>query len=127
MSHSKALIIDDEADICFLLGNVLKQKNYEVVNSNTLKEGRNKLQELKPELLFLDINLPDGSSLGSIKGIRKDFPDLKIVVMSAHDGNAEKKTAIQSGANFFLSKPLSQEVIESSIEQLFEKNKEKPL
>ena len=127
MSHSTALIIDDEEDICFLLGNVLKQKNYDVVNSNTLKEGRSKLQVLKPELLFLDIHLPDGSGLSAVKGIRKEFPGLKIVVMSAHDGSAEKKTAMQSGADIFLSKPLSQEVIESSIEQLFEKSKENRL
>ena len=121
LQPSTALIIDDEQDICFLLGNVLKQKNYSVINSNTLKEGRRKLQELKPELLFLDIHLPDGSSLGEISSIRNDFPGMKIVVMSAYDGFAEKNTAMQSGADCFLSKPLSQELIEISIEQLFEK------
>src|SRR6187401_808528 len=119
--HPSALIIDDEEDICFLLGNVLKQKKYAVINSNTLSEGRRKLQELKPELLFLDIHLPDGSGLGEITSIRRDFPGMKIVVMSAHDGTAEKKTAMQSGADCFLSKPLNQEMIEVSIEQLFEK------
>ena len=116
-----ALIIDDEEDICFLLGIVLKQKHYEVVNSNSLKEGRKKLEELKPEVLFLDISLPDGSGLSEIKTFRKQFPEMKIVMMSAHDGTAEKKAAMQDGADYFLGKPLSQEVIENSIEQLFEK------
>src|SRR5262245_54309840 len=118
---STALIIDDEADICFLLGNVLKQRHYKVINSNTLTEGRKKLKDLRPELLFLDIHLPDGSGLGEINSIRRDFPGMKIVVMSAHDGSAEKKMAMQSGADCFLSKPLSLETIDVSIGQLFEK------
>ena len=121
MKNSTALIIDDEADICFLLGNVLKQRSYEVINSNTLEDGKQKLAVIKPELLFLDINLPDGSSLKEIKSIRKNFPNLKIVIMSAHDGAVERNIALQSGANLFLSKPLSQESIEISIDQLFEK------
>jgi DNA-binding response OmpR family regulator len=119
--NSTALIIDDEADICFLLGNVLKQKNYEVINSNTLKEGKQKLSAMKPSLLFLDIHLPDGSSLKEIKSIRENFPDLKIVIMSAHDGSVERNLAFSSGANFFLSKPLSQESIEVSIDTMFHK------
>jgi DNA-binding NtrC family response regulator len=116
-----ALIIDDEADICFLLGNVLKQMKYAVINSNSLKEGKQKLASMRPAVLFLDNQLPDGSGLKEIKSIRKDYPELKIILMSAHDGSAEKKSALQNGADLFLSKPLSQESIEGSIEQLFEK------
>jgi DNA-binding response OmpR family regulator len=118
---STALIIDDEPDICFLLGNVLRQKKYAVVNSNSLKDGKQKLAAVRPGLLFLDNQLPDGSGLGEIKSIRKEFPDMKIILMSAHDGSTERKTALQSGADLFLSKPLSQESIENSIEKLFEK------
>ena len=121
MNLSTALIIDDEPDICFLLGNVLKQKKYAVVNSNSLMDGKLKLTSVRPGLLFLDNQLPDGSGLREIKAIRKDFPDMKIILMSAHDGCTEKKTALQNGADLFLSKPLSQESIESSIEQLFNK------
>lgn len=119
MNLSTALIIDDEADICFLLGNVLKQRKYAVVNSNSLLDGKQKLATIRPGLLFLDNQLPDGSGLLEILSIRKDFPDMKIILMSAHDGSAEKRTALQNGADLFLSKPLSQESIEGSIEQLF--------
>jgi len=116
-----ALIIDDEADICFLLGNVLKQLKYEVINSNSLKEGMQKLAAVSPGLLFLDNQLPDGSGLKEIKSIRKDYPEMKIVLMSAHDSSAERSTALQNGADLFLSKPLNTESIEDSIEKLFEK------
>jgi DNA-binding NtrC family response regulator len=53
VNNSTALIIDDEADICFLLGNVLKQKNYNVINSNTLKEGKQKLSALNRDCFSL--------------------------------------------------------------------------
>jgi len=84
-------------------------------------DGKQKLSSVRPGLLFLDNQLPDGSGLGEIISIRKEFPEMKIILMSAHDGSTEKKTALQNGADLFLSKPLSQESIESSIEKLFKK------
>ena len=50
------LIVDDEPDICFLLGNMLRQKNYNTVIAHTLTEGLDRLKQFMPALLFLDIH-----------------------------------------------------------------------
>src|SRR5690242_12900468 len=100
------LIVDDEPDICFLLSNMLRQR-FNTVMANTLTDGLLKLRQFSPSLLFLDIHLPDGSGLDIIKGAKRDFPQLKIIMMSAYDGPKEKNKAMEEGADIFISKPLS--------------------
>jgi len=115
------LIVDDEPDICFLLGNMLKQKSYIPVIANSLAEGLDKLKKHMPVLLFLDIHLPDGSGLDILGGIKKDFPSLKIIMMSAYDGARERTKAIDEGADIFISKPLSRDLITESLARVLNK------
>jgi DNA-binding response OmpR family regulator len=111
MVNSKALIIDDEPDICFLLKNLLQKEHFDVKVSHTLRDGIINLGEYSPQILFLDVNLPDGSGLELLKTIKHDNPRLKIVMISAYDGFLERNKAMESGANFFLSKPLKKDLI----------------
>ena len=115
------LIVDDEPDICFLLGNMLKQKSFIPVIANTISDGLHKLKEYAPSLLFLDIHLPDGSGLDIIRGVKKDFPELKIIMMSAYDGAKEKSRAMEEGADIFISKPLSRDLITQSVDKVMNK------
>ena len=114
-SQRLALIIDDEPDICYLLGKMLSSRSIVSISANSVQEGLSKLHEFSPVLLFLDIQLPDGSGLDSIPMIRNTFPRITIVIMSAFDGQAEKNTAIQNGADFFLPKPFQQEIIDELV------------
>ena len=66
----KALIIDDEIDICFLLSSVLKQKNLDISIAHNLNEGLGKVGNLEPEVIFLDNYLPDGKGLNAIKNVQ---------------------------------------------------------
>jgi two-component system, OmpR family, KDP operon response regulator KdpE len=114
-SH-KVLIVDDEHDICFLLGRLFRKKNYVVAIANTLTDGLAQLIEIKPSILFLDVQLPDGSSLDALPNIRKEHPKVKIVIMSANDGAIEKKQAFDNGADLFISKPINKEVINQTLQ-----------
>jgi two-component system KDP operon response regulator KdpE len=113
-SH-KVLIVDDEHDICFLLGRLFHKQNYVVAIANTLNDGLAQLVEIKPSILFLDVQLPDGSSLDRLQSIRKDHPHIKIIVMSANDGAVERKKAIDNGADLFISKPINKELINQTL------------
>jgi len=109
--NKSVLIIDDEQDICFLLGNLLKQKRYNVEIAHTLRDGFIKLGQSHPQFLFLDVHLPDGSGLELLKTIKQDYPDLKIIMISAFDGITERKKASENGASAYLSKPLNQQSV----------------
>ncbi len=116
--NNSVLIVDDEPDICFLLGNFLKQKKFTLSVANTLTDGLSKLKQFSPSLLFLDIHLPDGSGLDALKNLKRDFPKMKIIMMSAYDGAKERNKALEEGADIFISKPLNFEMINQSIQQV---------
>jgi DNA-binding response OmpR family regulator len=108
-----ALIIDDEEDICILLSSYLRKKNIDAHYSLTLKDGLEKLAELKPSILFLDNNLPDGSGIETIPVIRAGNKKLKIIVISAMTNLKER--AFANSADAFIDKPISFENIQTMI------------
>jgi two-component system, OmpR family, response regulator len=101
----KALIIDDEDDICLLLSSFLKKQSLEVCISNNLKDGLRITEEFQPDILFLDNNLPDGSGIDAIDEFRKLNSDMKIIVISALTTLQQK--AMDNSADGFLGKPIS--------------------
>ncbi|MES1214558.1 MAG: response regulator [Bacteroidota bacterium] len=80
----KVLIIDDEADFCFLLKTYLSKKNYKISLANTLKQGMQLLESEIPDIIFLDNNLPDGFGWDKIDFITTAYPDAELNLMSAY-------------------------------------------
>jgi DNA-binding NtrC family response regulator len=83
MYEKRVLIIDDEIDLCLLLKTYFLRKGFEVHLSHSLKEGLGLLETLKPEILFLDNNLPDGVGWTVAAQLAKENPDLHINLISA--------------------------------------------
>src|SRR5215211_2767539 len=81
----KALIIDDEVDLCMMIKNFFRRKNKEVEYSTSLKDGLKKFDDHPPDILILDHNLPDGFGIGHKQTFKERFKSkpLYIVVMSA--------------------------------------------
>ena len=116
---SKVLIVDDELDICYLLSGMLKQRNFRAAFVNSLSDAVTALQADPPSLLFLDNHLPDGFGLDFIPYVKKNYPEVKIVMITAHDGAAERKTAYNGGADLFIAKPLNRKMIFDAIDKLY--------
>jgi DNA-binding NtrC family response regulator len=114
----KALIVDDEVDICFLLSGILRQKQLNPSFVNNLAGAKESLEKDVPAILFLDNHLPDGFGLDFIKYVKSHYPPVKIVMITAHDGLAERKIAQTEGADLFISKPFTREVIDYAIKKL---------
>ena len=118
MNLNDILIIDDEVDICFLLDNKLRKKNFKVSYAHNLKDGFSKLAFIQPFLLFLDISLPDGSGLNAISKIKLLYPSIKIIIISAYDSANERNTAKKQGADMFIGKPFSEEMIYTTLDKI---------
>ena len=114
----KVLIIDDEADICYLLSTLLKQKNLDAEYVNTLTDAAVALKNTTPEIIFLDNHLPDGLGMNFIQYIKSHYPSIKIVMITAHDTTADRQKALNEGADFFISKPFTRDMIYKTVEQL---------
>ena len=113
------LIVDDESDICYLLGNILKQKKITSVFATSLSEADDIMEhESGFSFIFLDNHLPDGSGIDHIKQIKKKCPQSKIIMVTAQDDKAARDKASKEGADFFIGKPFSSELILKTINRL---------
>lgn len=115
----KVLIVDDELDICYLLSGMLKQRNFLTGFVNTLSDAAIALQNDVPTILFLDNHLPDGFGLDFIPYIKKNYPDVKVIMITAHDGAVERRQAYEGGVDLFVAKPLNRKMINDAIDKLY--------
>ena len=111
--QKRALIIDDEEEICKLFAVYLEKKNIPSFYALNLNEGLSKFEKYLPDYVFLDNNLPDGLGISLIKKFKEINPSSKIIVISAISDLAE--TAIIEGATGFVDKPISFQTIDKFI------------
>lgn len=116
--EAKALIVDDEIDICYLLSGILRQKKLRTTYVNSLADARNILQEEPPAIIFLDNNLPDGKGIDFISIIKKLYPSTKVVMITAFDTYSDRSKAYEEGVDFFIGKPFTRDVIDKTLERL---------
>ncbi len=103
------LIIDDEKELCCLLSNVLSEKGYHVATANTRKESMASIKEKSPDLVFLDLKLPDGDGINVLSAIRRSCPQTIVIIVSAYGSEEKIEAAIKKGASGFMAKPLSED------------------
>ncbi|MDL1966249.1 MAG: sigma-54-dependent Fis family transcriptional regulator [Candidatus Omnitrophota bacterium] len=103
------LVVDDEQPICQALTGILSDEGYEVITAFNASQAIRKIKEELPDLVLLDIWLPDINGLTVLKEIKKQYPQLPVVMISGH-GNVETAVkAMKLGAYDFIEKPLSWE------------------
>jgi DNA-binding response OmpR family regulator len=118
MDRKKILIIDDEIDICLLVSSILKKEGHETIAANSLEDGQNKFVEFNPQIVFLDLNLPDGVGFSIIPKLKEINTTIKIIIVSAYDGVKERMEAKAHGIHHFLSKPLNRYEVLKTIDSL---------
>lgn len=84
MLKLKVLLIDDEADYCLIMKGYFVKRNYEVHVAYNLREGLSLIDATRPDILFLDNNLPDGQGWEHVESIVEKNPHLKIYLASAY-------------------------------------------
>lgn len=117
MNAQKILIVDDESEIVSLLSRILRKQGFIVFSANTLENGWQILESDSPEIVFLDINLPDGNGLAQLKEIKLRYPSIKIVMISAFDMREYRNAAKENGAYTFLSKPFNLSQVSDLIQE----------
>lgn len=102
----RVLVIDDESQIRRLLRVALTAHDYEVWEEATGQGGLNWIAMHKPDLVVLDLGLPDQDGLELIKGLR-DWSQVPVVILSAREQEGEKIAALDAGADDYVTKPFS--------------------
>jgi two-component system KDP operon response regulator KdpE len=100
----RALVVDDEAAILRFLKPALEANNYEMISTGTVLEATKRIAADAPDIVILDLGLPDGDGKDVIRQVRS-WSNVPIIVLSARDREAEKIEAIDLGADDFVNKP----------------------
>ena len=104
---SKILIIDDEPGIRTVLSDIIKDENHQVFTVGDGFEGLAILKEESIDLVILDVWLPNMGGIDVLKEIKKEYPDIEVIMISGHANIDIAVKAVKLGAYDFLEKPLS--------------------
>ncbi len=116
-----AMIIDDDVDLTHILAQLLEKRKMHVMEIHSLSEAENCLNYLKPTVIFLDNSFPDGLGLNFIKSIRSTDEKIKIIMMTADSAQWVEKKAMSEGADYFLKKPFSTQIINMTLDKIVNK------
>ncbi|HXV12892.1 MAG TPA: response regulator, partial [Candidatus Krumholzibacteria bacterium] len=114
------LIIDDEKTIRWSLAEAIAAGGYDTVDAETAADGVAKFRDASPDLVLLDMKLPDGSGLDVLKMVKAEDPSVPVVMMTAY---AEVETAVEAmklGAYDFVAKPYSVDKLRVTISNALE-------
>ena len=98
-------IVDDERNIQATLAAILERRGYTSASAFTGKQGLQMIAEHKPDVLLLDLGLPDGEGLDLLRTIRLQYPALPVIVVTANDSLNNAIASIKIGAFHFIAKP----------------------
>lgn len=116
--NEEVLIIDDEADTCYLISVILNNKNISSSCASTLAEAKTALTSKSPTLIFLDNHLPDGWGVDFIDFIKISQPKSKILFYSAFATPEVSNNAKSKGADLIMNKPLTKLALETAVDSI---------
>lgn len=116
----KILIIDDEKNIRISLTRILEDEGYEVESCGNIADAEKCLEEVDPDLILLDVKLPDGNGIDLLSRIKKIMPFVPVLMISGHSSISDAVRAIKIGAFDFLEKPLSLPKVKIAVKKAIE-------
>lgn len=115
-----ALIVDDALFMRATIGNMLTQWGFEIVGeASNGKEAVKLYKELQPDLVTMDLTMPVMSGLEAVKQIIPEYPDAKIIMITAMGQQRIIVEAIESGAKDFITKPFTPDKLKAVVDNIF--------
>lgn len=125
MSKRKILVVDDDPQVFRIVNRLLNSELYEIFTATHGREALEKIPQIKPDMLLLDLMMPEMSGIEVCEKIKKNPETQHIVVfiLSAKDGQIDRRRCFEVGADDYISKPFHIASLARKIEFTFEKNK----
>lgn len=105
-NKSKILLIEDDPTIRSVMTTLLESSGYQVISADTCRLAENLFSSYRPDVTILDLGLPDRDGMHFLRSVRKDSP-APVIVLSARNEDRDKVTALDAGANDYVTKPFS--------------------
>ena len=118
---SKVLVIDDERPVLMTLEALLQRRGFMVQTASSAAAGIQAAGRWKPDLVLLDLGLPDADGLDVLRELRTQLPSVQVLILTANDSLANAIQSIKLGAFHFVSKPYAPEELLSLMGRALEK------
>jgi two-component system KDP operon response regulator KdpE len=105
-ANTRVLVVDDEAAILRFLKPAQEANGYDMVSAGTVAEATKRIAAESPDIVLLDLGLPDGDGKEVIKRAR-EWSDVPIIVLSARERETEKIESLDLGADDYVNKPFN--------------------
>ena len=102
----KILVIDDDDSVCFYIRGVLESQGYDVIVAENGKDSEMYASSHCPDVILLDLGLPDMDGVAVLKKIR-EWSSVPVIVVSSHQHEQDKVRALENGADDYVQKPFS--------------------
>jgi two-component system chemotaxis response regulator CheY len=120
----RILVVDDAAFMRMMIKNIVTKNGYEVAGeAENGKQAVEKYAELKPDIVTMDITMPEMDGIEAVKAIRAIDPNASIIMVSAMGQQAMVMDAIQAGARDFIVKPFQQDRLLQAIERVLARSR----
>lgn len=121
--RGKIFLLDDEELITSMLSRVLKKEGYAVTAETDPQDVIEKIRSLSPDVVLLDVNIPEKNGLDILQEIKDKGPETEVVMLTADDTVETAVKAMKFGAADYLTKPLDIEKVRIVINNIIEKGK----
>lgn len=120
---NKILVIEDNDRNRRLVKILLSAKGYEVIEAKTGEEAINYLQNEKPDLILLDIQLPNMDGLTLTKNIKSqpELKDIPIIAVTAYAMKGDREKVLEAGCDAYVSKPIDTRTLPELVESFIKK------
>jgi two-component system, OmpR family, response regulator len=117
-SPARLLVVDDEESLIDLLGAALRFAGYEVHVARRGSEALQSAADLQPDLIVLDVNLPDIDGFAVCRNLRRDGDDVPVIFLTARDDPSDLRAGFAQGGDDFVTKPFSLEELNFRIQAI---------
>ena len=114
---SKTLLIAEDTESNFILINAILGRLYRLKHAKDGMEAVTMFEEVHPDLILMDMKMPNLDGIDATRIIRELAPDIPIIALTAYAYQHDKQAALKAGCNDFLTKPFTQEVLKETIKK----------
>ena len=123
MQELNVLVVEDSAEYTQIVVSVLRHAGHQVRSASTIKEAQQSLAAIPPDLVILDLTLPDGDGLDLCRSIR-ETSNAYILMLTGRDDEIDKVVGFRLGADDYVTKPFSPRELSARVEALARRPRE---
>lgn len=117
-TKASILVVDDEENLRHTLALILQREGYTVMTAASVGDARGCLEASAYDLVFLDLKLPDASGLTLLPDLRSQYPNMPVLILTAHDKLGVALEAVRNGAHDYLLKPVDPPVLLARVKEV---------